>query len=96
MLAPSSHQLKINKKYVSLKAKNKKDYMINCLISVHKSILKYPEADLYIFVINKAGFIYYECMKKSMALWENSLHKGPFKYYVIMFLTFLGPPTQLF
>ena len=21
---------------------------------------------------------------------------GPFKYYVIMFLTFLGPPTQLF
>ena len=22
--------------------------------------------------------------------------KGPFKYYVIMFLTFLGPPTYLF
>ena len=22
--------------------------------------------------------------------------KGPFKYYVIMFLTFLGPPTHLF
>ena len=22
--------------------------------------------------------------------------KGPFKYYVIMFLTLLGPPTQLF
>ena len=24
------------------------------------------------------------------------ISKGPFKYYVIMFLTFLGPPTQLF
>ena len=24
------------------------------------------------------------------------LGRGPFKYYVIMFLTFLGPPTQLF
>ena len=23
-------------------------------------------------------------------------HKGPFKYYVIMFLPFLGPPTHLF
>ena len=22
--------------------------------------------------------------------------KGPFKYYVIMFMTFLGPPTYLF
>ena len=22
--------------------------------------------------------------------------KGPFKYYIIMFLTFLGPPTQVF
>jgi hypothetical protein len=22
--------------------------------------------------------------------------KGPFKYYVIMFFTFLGPPTHLF
>ena len=27
---------------------------------------------------------------------EVILAKGPFKYYVIMFLTFLGPPTQLF
>ena len=26
----------------------------------------------------------------------NSFAKGPFKYYVITFLTFLGPPTQLF
>ena len=24
-----------------------------------------------------------------------TLHKGPFKYCVIMFLTFLGPPTSL-
>ena len=23
------------------------------------------------------------------------VHRGPFKYYVIMFLTFLGPPTYL-
>ena len=27
---------------------------------------------------------------------EGDLPKGPFKYYVIMFLTFLGPPTHLF
>ena len=26
----------------------------------------------------------------------NPIGKGPFKYYVIMFLTFLGPPTHLF
>ena len=26
----------------------------------------------------------------------NTFSKGPFKYYVIIFLTFLGPPTQLF
>ena len=29
----------------------------------------------------------------NIAIW---LPKGPFKYYIIMFLTFLGPPTQLF
>ena len=26
---------------------------------------------------------------------HSDLRKGPFKYYVIMFLTFLGPPTSL-
>jgi hypothetical protein len=26
----------------------------------------------------------------------SSILKGPFKYYVIMFLTFLGPPTHVF
>ena len=25
-----------------------------------------------------------------------SSHQGPFKYYVIIFFTFLGPPTHLF
>ena len=27
---------------------------------------------------------------------KNGSSKGPFKYYVIMFLTFLGPPNHLF
>ena len=28
-------------------------------------------------------------------IWQNSI-RGPFKYYVIIFLTFLGPPNHLF
>jgi hypothetical protein len=34
----------------------------------------------------------------SIAQWGllSDCYKGPFKYYVIMFLTFLGPPTHLF
>ena len=33
----------------------------------------------------------------SIELWERigKYTKGPFKYYVIMFLTLLGPPTSL-
>ena len=29
-------------------------------------------------------------------MWVRQFYMGPFKYYVIMFLTFLGPPTHLF
>ena len=37
---------------------------------------------------------YFFSKEKEIPKGENA--KGPFKYYVIMFLTFLGPPTHLF
>ena len=36
------------------------------------------------------------CNTLNVAYTSMIRYKGPFKYYVIMFLTLLGPPTQLF
>ena len=33
---------------------------------------------------------------RSRPLQGRKIDKGPFKYYIIMFLTFLGPPTHIF
>ena len=59
----------------------------------------FPPVDLYLISEksiwkNKSStnWIFPTCFFK-INTW---LVKGPFKYYVIMFLTFLGPPTYLF
>ena len=57
------------------------------------------------FFDTKNFLVYVKCSqfsKKSWKKFKNTLqglrwdHKGPFKYYIIMFLTFLNQPTHLF